>query len=243
AFEFDTQFLVGETWGMVVEGSVARYRIGLRDGSATRLEPAIGAPQHALAQVLMNDGWAFGTTTGGSLLFYVDVESARVAPVDLSALAPFRRLDESNCAALPVLLDDGRLALALRDSATARMFLGRPSQSPWTRLGRPVSEVVSFAASHRSGAWILAGNSGNDTFCNGRIGAGSVIPEEALLGDSVQVVLHDQPEREIAFEGYALSEFVFHDSGLCAFARGTIYDFPSGERTALPFDASQVTFF
>jgi hypothetical protein len=140
-----------------------------------------------------------------------------------------------------VLLDDGQIALALRNGTVAAIHTGNPTAGPWVRLGHFVSNIERLEVSKRSGAWIVAADSKERSFCPTSV-SGPVDPSagQVFLGNSVQILM---PESEVDFEDHHVSEFVFHESGLCAVVRGFVHDFPSGVRTELPPDASQVTFW
>jgi hypothetical protein len=186
----------------------------------------------------MNESWALGSAST-SPLFSIDLPNADVRYADLAPLAPLRPID-SSCAGGPELLADGNVVAGLHDDTTAAVFVGRIGEYPWKQIGRRVTDVVSMSASVRSGAWILTAFSGHETFCVGGVPPSEDVPDDVLVGSSVQVIL---PEREVVFENHEGDEFVFHESGRCAIVRGTAHDFPTDERTPLPGDATQVVFW
>jgi len=188
----------------------------------------------------MNDRWALGATEGGTPLFRLEFARTAVEPIDTAA---FRWL-EASCAgdmSIPALLDDGSIAVALRDDTGAMAIALDPNQFLWRQLGYPVAWIVGFDIDRRSGAWLLDTTWGNGTFCP-RGGWPNIdeLPEGTLHYDTVQVVL---PDQTIAFEDHQKSEFVFHETGLCGAVRGVVHDFPTGKQTPLPPGVRQVLFF
>ena len=80
---------------------------------------------------------------------------------------------------------------------------------------------------------MLAADSGKQTFCPPTASPRPDAGDAPLLGDSVQIVTPGAPE-PVVFQDYRSTEFVFHDTGLCAVERNVAHDFVTGARTELP---------
>jgi hypothetical protein len=240
---FDVRTRQAGEWGLVVEGQVPRFRLNLRTANATWLSAEQNPPERDVPQVSMNERWAVVSSDRGFPRFRVDLVSPAVERLDFGPAAPLRVLG-NQCpkpATLPLIRDDGGIAVALRDDTGAAAYVGQPNLFPWTRVGLPVASIVLLGIDPRSGAWILNTDSGPGDLCP-PTGWPEVedLPEGTLHGDTVQIVMD---QNVVVFEEHAVREFVFHETGLCGFVRGFVHDFPTGTRTALPADATHVMFW
>ena len=233
---FSAAFHFAGDFGLVVEGQVPRYAVGLDAARVARMAPVPYAPRNERTSVLFDGPLALGSH-GGVPLFLAD-QSGAVTAAELSRLSPLRAMDATPCSSTPALLEGGLVAVPLRDERSGAAYVGRLAEFPWTRVGRSVSRVASLEITRRPRSLSLVGDSGGARDCNDAIFP-DFVPDDALLGDSVQVIT---PQGETIFENTLENEVVIDDSGACGVTRGVAYDFVARVRAELPADATQVTF-
>jgi hypothetical protein len=238
---FDVLLHQAGEWGLVVEGQIPRYVVNLRTGFVTGLTSERSPEQRGVMRVRMNERWAVVADPAGVPLFRVNLPGGTLDRLDFRQLAPLRPFG-SPCSApstMPGLLDDGTLVVALQNAIGVQAYVGQPNAFPWSPVGAPASWVVAFGTDLRSDSWILDATSGVGTSCQG-VNWPNDPPEGTLVDDSVQIILDNGG---LLFPFHQKSEFIFHESGLCAFVRGYVHDFPTGFQIPLPADATNVMFW
>jgi hypothetical protein len=220
----DTRVWTRGAYALVGVGNAPRWRLNLRTAEAWPIDPPLAS------KVPLE---VTGTRALGGAFWRLDFSTGDVLSDDLTALAPLAPFASGCKQSAPMLLDDGRVAMAMVQGAEVGLYVGELGQAPWTRIGRPVSGVTSLTGQRFGETWLLASDSGKDTFClptgSTRVDAGDAL----VLGDAVQIVTPGGAE-PVVFQGYRATEFVFQEAGLCAVERNAVYDFATGAKTALP---------
>ena len=120
-------------FGLVTVNDVPRWRLDLRTADVWPIAP----PPAPTVRVQVNGTWALG----GSV-WRLDLTTGDVVSDDLTGLAPLSPFASPCEKSARVLLDDGRVAIAMVEGAELGLYLGQPGQAPWPRIGRPVAGVI-----------------------------------------------------------------------------------------------------
>ena len=220
----DTLTRTSGAFGLVTVGNAPRWRLNLRTAEVWPIDP----PLASSVPLQVN-----GTRALGGAFWRLDFSTGDVVSDDLTALAPLAPFANPCEKSARMLLDDGRVASVMAQGAEVGLYVGELGQAPWTRIGRPVAGVVSLDALRFGETWVLASNSGKETFCPPTASPHPDAGDAPVLGDAVQIVPPGAPE-PVVFPGYLATEFLFQEAGLCAVERSTAHDFATGAETALP---------
>jgi hypothetical protein len=229
------------SWGILVEGTAPLYAIELSTGFVRELAQ-VGGMGHGPLTPAMNDGYAIGLEANGAPAFWVERESGRVEAFGEGSWpgTPILRPMGSECVPPPArLLDDGSVALGVRVGEFGAVFARRPGSGEFNLVGSLLANVDTAGITIFPDAWIVAGYRAGSTGCGTEPPAPPPVTD-ALLGDSVQVVL---ARTDVIYENTRVDEFLFQSTGRCGLVRGMVDDFPTGVRTPLPSGATQVTFW
>jgi hypothetical protein len=214
-----------------------RWLIDLDAGQVHTL-PALATPVPASeagrARVLAAGRWLLGHD-GLRPLWRLDTTTRELVTIDLARLAPLVPFDEARyCAAPPVLLDDGRLALGLRGPSFGGFFVGQPGDGAWTRIGPAFSGVDVIGGGRVGGTWILHASSFKDTFCPGPEQWTAPAPGDPAPLFGVGQYLVPPPPTPPLMLPVASGLHSLHSSGLCGVIDGQVIDLPTGQKVPLP---------
>jgi len=225
-------------WVLVAQGNepAPRWLVDLEGGQLHAL-PALAAPRPIdggrRPEVASAGRWFLGHD-GLHPLWRLDAATRELVAVDLAPLAPLAPFDDARyCASPPGLLEDGRLALALRGPSFGGFFVGHPGHRDWMRVGHAFSGVDVLGGERTGGTWIVSAGSFEYTFCPPPApwtapGPGDPRPVFGLglhlIPPAPALPLVLPPKSQIDS---------LHPTGLCGVIDGQIIDLPTGHQVAL----------
>jgi hypothetical protein len=212
------------------------------DGATRTVMPLGGAPvpmDVTSVTVSSDGGWFLGTDGESFPTWEYDARGDRLSVVTPDTVANLTRMIGGACGKSSIL-SDGRVAVGLRDTSTAGLYVGS-NDAGFRRIGLPLRNVTAVSGENAGESWIVTGNSGTGSYCTGYepyttegSDAGTVIE-----GDSVQIVAPRRPPIVFTFDSeWSLGTTLLHPSGTCA-SHGdaniptTVYDLVTGGTTEI----------
>jgi hypothetical protein len=229
----DTLTWISGAFALVAVGNTPRHRLNLRTAEVWPIDPPLASAVPLQVS---------GTRALGGAFWRLDFSTGDEVSDDLKGLAPLAPYQDPCNKSTRTLLDDGRVAIAMAEGAAeVGLYVGELGQAPWTRIGRPAAGVISLAGLRFGETWLLAGDSGRNSFCTPTPAPRPDAGGGPVLGDAVQIVVPGVPD-PVVFPGYRATDFIFQEEGLCAVERNTAHDFATGVATVLP-PVDQATVF